>query len=552
MNFFLVYKNLRIFIEIVSIKLSKPLTCFIMKRILSLNCDSPSRIKKIVTIFSSAFILSSTAVSQTDIYFNDRTDKDSSYINNPANWYTDSSRSQVFTGEIDGSQNAYIYSDSTNAYRFADNSTLSFDTLTLETTPILNYVYIQLFIMGNDTSLKVNNLVTNINLAKVDKEEGKYSVHDWELYDRATLTVENDWEINGRRNGAKDWIIFSLKDVGNGSSINVKGNLYSGPKTDSNFIFSTMTSSITVEGAVDLENNVWNLSTGTTSDYVMRNVGGFGDANSNGISNIRLNIATLDETLQKVVDLNLTNKSAYDATANFTMKQGSASKLNIIMNGDALNGKQTLRFNSSSSHFVWDVNCENANINNVEVYSGRLDIAMYDGMKGNNLSLYSYDGNNSHAVFSAAGTSMGSDIGTVEFDSMTFYRGTLLFDLAEGVNDFIRINGTVTKESPSAQLVFDLNISRENLEICLDAWELDMLSWNLMSFKTEGSDISLSDVIVKTQAGIEGTLDFIEDLDSGLTTIKVDLGLVVPEPSDFAAIFALVAIAYAVYRKRNS
>lgn len=526
-----------------------------MKRILSLNCDSPSRIKKIATILSSAFILSTTAVSQTDIYFNDRTDKDSSYINNSANWCTDSSLSQVFSGKIDGSQNAYIYRDSTNAYRFAANSTLSFDTLTLETTPILinNYEYISSFIMGNDTSLKVNNLVTNITLAKVDKEEWKHRVYQWELYDRATLTVENDWEINGRRNGADDWIIFSLKDVGNGSSINVKGNLYSGPKTDSNFIFSTLTSSITVEGAVDLENNVWNISTGTTSNNVTRNVGGFGDANSNGFSNIRLNIATADETLQKVVDLNLTNKSAYDATANFTMKQGSASKLNIIMNGDALNGKQTLRFNSSSSHYIWDVKCENANINNVEICSGRLDIAMYDGMKGNNLSLYSYDKNNS-AVFSAAGTSMGSDIGTVEFDSMTFYRGTLLFDLAEDVNDFIRINGTVTKDSSlsSAQLVFDLNISRETLETYLDTWELDMFSWELMSFKTEGSDISLSDVIVKTQAGIEGTLDFIEDSDSGLTTIKVDLGLVVPEPSDFAAIFALVAIAYAVYRKRNS
>jgi len=523
-----------------------------MKRILSLNCDSPSRIKKIATIFSSAFILSTTAVSQTDIYFNDRTDNDSSYINNPSNWYTDSSLSQVFTGEIDGSQNAYIYRDSTNTYKLAAYSTASFDTLTSESAPILNNGYISSFIMGNDSSLKVNNLVTNINLAKVDKE-GKHSVYEWELYDRATLTVENDWGINGIRNGAYDWILFSLKDGGNGGSINVKGNLYSGPKTDSNFIFSTMNRSITVEGVVDLENNVWNLSTSSTSDYVMRNVGGFGDANSNGFSNIRLNIATSDETLQKVVGLNLTNKNSHDATATFTMKQGSASKLNIIMNGDAINGKQTLRFNSSSTHQVWDVNCENANINNVEICSGRLDIAMYDGMKGNNLSLYSYDENNSHAVFSAAGTSMGSDIGTVEFDSMTFYRGTLLFDLAEVENDFIRINGTVTKESPSAQLVFDLNISRENLEIYLDASELselDMLSWNLMSFKTEGSDISLSDVILKTQTGIEGTLSFIEDLDSGLTTIKVDLGLVVPEPSDFAAIFALVAIAYAVYRKK--
>lgn len=525
-----------------------------MKRIHSLNCVPPSRIKKVAAFLSSAFILSTTAVSQTDIYFNDRTDNDSSYINNPANWYTDSSLSQAFTGEIDGSQNAYIYRDSTNPFKIAAYSITSFDTFTSESAPILKNEYISSFIMGNDSSLKVNNLVTNITLAKVDKEEGKYSVYQWELYNRATLTVENDWEINGIRNGAYDWIIFSLKDGENGGSINVKGNLYSGPKTDSNFIFSTMNRSITVEGVVDLENNVWNLATGSTIDYVMRNVGGIGDANSNGISNIRLNIATSDETLQKVVDLNLTNKSSHDTTATFTMKQGSASKLNIIMNGDALNGRQTLRFNSSSTHKVWDVDCNNANINNVEVYSGRLDIAMYDGMKGNNLSLYSYDGNNSHAVFSAAGTSMGSDIGTVEFDSMTFYRGTLLFDLAEVENDFIRINGTVTKESPSAQLVFDLNISRENLEIYLDASELDidMLSWNLMSFKTEGSDISLSDVILKTQTGIEGTLSFIEDLDSGLTTIKVDLGLAVPEPSDFAAIFALAAIAYAVYRKRNS
>ena len=523
-----------------------------MKRILSLNCDSPSRIKKIATIFSSAFILSTTAVSQTDIYFNNRTDNDSSYINNPSNWYTDSSLSQVFTGEIDGSQNAYIYRDATNTYKLAANSTASFDTFTTESAPILDETWTSCFIMGNNSSLKVNNIVTNINLGKTENE-WYYRLYQWELFDGASLTVENDWEINGMKNDSNNWVLFSLRDGGNGGSINVKGNLYSGPKTDSNFIFSTMTSSITVEGTVDLENNVWNLSTGTTSDYVMRNVGGFGDANSNGISNIRLNIATSDETLQKVVDLNLTNKSSHDTTATFTMKQGSASKLNIIMNGDALNGRQTLRFNSSSTHKVWDVDCNNANINNVEIYSGRLDIAMYDGMKGNNLSLYSYDGNNSHAVFSAAGTSMGSDIGTVEFDSMTFYRGTLLFDLAEVENDFIRINGTVTKESPSAQLVFDLNISRENLEIYLDASELselDMLSWNLMSFKTEGSDISLSDVILKTQEGVDGKLSFIEDLDSGLTTIKVDLGLVVPEPSDFAAIFALVAIAYAVYRKK--
>ncbi len=99
MNFF-VFKKLRTFIEIVSINLSKPLTCFIMKRIYSLNCVPPNRIKKAAALLSSAFILSTTAVSQTDIYFNNRTDNDSSYINNPANWYTDSSLSQALRAKL--------------------------------------------------------------------------------------------------------------------------------------------------------------------------------------------------------------------------------------------------------------------------------------------------------------------------------------------------------------------------------------------------------------------------------------------------------------------
>ena len=142
MNFFRFQKFTDIYRNYTTQSHHKPLTCFIMKRILSLNCDSPSRIKKIATILSSAFILSTTAVSQTDIYFNDRTDNDSSYINNPSNWYTDSSLSQVFTGEIDGSQNAYIYRDSANTYKLAAYSTASFDTLTSESAPILNNEYI--------------------------------------------------------------------------------------------------------------------------------------------------------------------------------------------------------------------------------------------------------------------------------------------------------------------------------------------------------------------------------------------------------------------------
>lgn len=95
-----------------------------------------------------------------------------------------------------------------------------------------------------------------------------------------------------------------------------------------------------------------------------------------------------------------------------------------------------------------------------EIGNGRPDIGMRDGMKGGSLFLNGYNGADK-AVFSAAGTYSNAETGKVVFDSVSFYRGTIVFDLAEEKKpgDFTQINGTVTKISESSELSVEINVS---------------------------------------------------------------------------------------------
>ena len=144
----------------------------------------------------------------------------------------------------------------------------------------------------------------------------------------------------------------------------------------------------------------------------------------------------------------------------------------------------------------------------------------------------------------------GNEMGRAEFDSMSFYNGTIVFDLAEVDKDFIQINGGVTRLAQDAKLVFDINLSAEDCKTYPEAIEEEMMQWDIMSFKTDDSNIVEDDIILKTQSGIEGTLDFVADQSSGLTTVYVELALV-PEPSTVAAILGAAAIAYALIRRRK-
>ena len=144
----------------------------------------------------------------------------------------------------------------------------------------------------------------------------------------------------------------------------------------------------------------------------------------------------------------------------------------------------------------------------------------------------------------------GNEIGRAQFDSMSFYNGTIVFDLGEVENDFIQINGGVTRLADDAKLVFDITLSAEDLKVYLDLLGEEMMQWDIMSFKTDDSNIVADDIILKTQSGVEGTLDFIADASSGMTTVKLELAMV-PEPAAFAGLLGAAALLLAIRRRRK-
>lgn len=486
-----------------------------------------------------------------ELYFNDVTDNNSTYISNISNWYTDTSKTTPFTGTLDGNQNGNVSGSGEFAIKVAAYNTPTFNNLTYETEGASKDF--DFLTLGNDTVLTINgDLTTNFSLGN-DGTDSSQRTASLVLWSNSTLHVKGDWIISSNRAESSNYQAVKLTtgwgDI-NGSVL-VDGNIISnGPD---NIIFSTERGDFKVGGTIDLNGSQWNLASTTSANTYTREIGGLGKANG-GNDRVRMNITnTSTEPSNAVVNLIFKNKSSYEATTAFSRAKTDNAKLNITMMAEdayASKGRQVLRIDTTDLYWCNGVEMHDANINDVEVNSGRLDIGMYYGLKGNNLQIYSHSGRAEDAVFSATSLMTGNEMGRAEFDSMSFYNGTIVFDLAEGEKDFIQINGGVTRLAQDAKLVFDINLSAENLKIYLEAIGEEMMQWDIMSFKTDDSKIVEDDIILKTQSGIEGTLDFVADQSSGLTTVYVELAMV-PEPSTVAAILGAAAIAYALICRRK-
>ena len=183
----------------------------------------------------------------------------------------------------------------------------------------------------------------------------------------------------------------------------------------------------------------------------------------------------------------------------------------------------------------------------LRVRGGRLDLGMYGGMKGGSLMIMGYN-RPSEAVFSATGTAADTEIGKVVFDTMSFYRGTVVFDLAETDGDFIQVDGAMTKVAGASPLALELNVSAYDLQAWLEASESGEWSADLMSFATEGSNVSADDFTLKLQDGIAGKIS-ISEL-NGISTITANLSIV-PEPAAVAALIGAFAFCAAARRRRK-
>lgn len=406
--------------------------------------------------------------------------------------------------------------------------------------------------LSNNCTFSVDNFYFNINESLTSHPKLSFN-----LSSGATLKVRGDFLYTDIR-ANKDWYQTRLAISGSGS-FNVDGNMTidSKPATPAwsnnldGVVLEINATNFRVGGNVTIQNSRGDKNIiymcGTSSTSYARSFGGL-RVSQNGM-------IILNGTPEKAstTDLIFTNTSESEYVGGLFCIESNGvlpdNKLNIRMTADSVGGRQIMRFNNLPDWSMDNIVHKGSpnSLGEVEVSNGRVDIGMYDGMKGGKLMLNGYNGA-ANAIFSATGTLSGMEYGKVVFDSMEFSRGTIVFDLAEEkeFSDFIQINGAATKTSVTAELIFDINISAYDLEGWLSGFQEDEWNVDLMSFSTSESNLTADDITLKLQDGVFGKLS-ITDLD-GISTITASL-TTVPEPAEIAVLFGLAALFFA-WRKR--
>ena len=263
-----------------------------------------------------------------ELYFNDVTDNDSTYISDISNWYTDTSRTTPFTGTLDGNQNGNVSGSGEFAIKVAAFNTPTFNNLTYETEGASKDF--DFLVLGNDTVLTINgDLTTNFSLGN----DGTFSQRTagLVLWAKSTLHVKGDWIISSNRAESSNYQAVKITTGGDdiNGSVLVDGNIIS--KGPDNIIFSTVRGDFKVGGTIDLNGSQWNLASTTSANTYTREIGGLGKANG-GNDRVRMNITnTSTEPSNAVVNLIFKNKSSYEATTAFSRAKTDNAKLNITM-----------------------------------------------------------------------------------------------------------------------------------------------------------------------------------------------------------------------------
>lgn len=509
-----------------------------------------SKTKIIFSLLSAGFIAATNAADiemnlNSSSTFPGNLSDPSAYLENGA----------PYTGTIDSSTNITLNAQF-DSVPDKDIVSVSSNITTGDFTYNMNFpksfwVKTMLSLSGNCT-FSVDNFYFNINESLTPHPKLSFYLNSG-----ATLKVRGDFLYTDIR-ANKDWYQTRLAISGSGS-FNVDGNLTidSKPTAASNHALDAVVLEINatnfrVGGNVTIQNNRGDKNIiymcGTSSTSFARSFGGL-RVSQNGM--IILN-GTPEKT--STTDLIFTNTSESEYVGGLFCIESNGvlpdNKLNIRMTADSVGGRQIMRFNNLPDWSMDNIVHKGSpnSLGDVEVSNGRLDIGMYDGMKGGKLMLNGYNGA-ANAIFSATGTLSGMEYGKVVFDSMEFSYGTIVFDLAEEkeFGDFIQINGAATRTSDTAELIFDINISAYDLEGWLSSSQEDEWNVDLMSFSTSESNLTADDITLKLQDGVFGKLS-ITDLD-GISTITASL-TTVPEPAEIAALFGLAALFFA-WRKRS-
>lgn len=346
------------------------------------------------------------------------------------------------------------------------------------------------------------------------------------MYGSNQFNIGGDFNIDYNRNKSGGYIginIMNDPSVSYVSSFTVKGNLNTiSRQQDARIRLNTDVNTFTVEGVANIADLVWTIgnassSNGTISVGGMNTIGG-------PTSIMRLN------NMKAPTTLTLTNASKQEAVTTLGYVD-QPTALDITMRAtDAKNGYQIIRYRKGV------LDATDANLGYVIVDTGRLDIGMYEGMKGEYLSMSGRD-----AIFSATSSDSGN-AGTVTFDSGEWYAGKIVIDIeGEAAYDKIAFEGKFYKTG---------NINDMTLEFVFDGYSMKEF------INANGGEFTLSDVITyETGSTMEGTVfegntnGFEWEAVFGDTALSVTF--TVPEPAEISALLGALVLAIAIIRRRK-
>ena len=402
-----------------------------------------------------------------------------------------------------------------------------------------------LLLLGSFANLNLSGNL-EINLQKSPSATG-YIWTRIDAYGNSTVNVGGDFIVNS---DITNYFRFAQEGIqGNqafGLNVQIGGDLIN--KNNTNFVFSNYSS--TVKGVVRLGSGIINLAANVVDiwdpkciDSVNLSFGGLeGDSSIFITKKFSEDITTNKETYNAApVYLTFTNSGTSAFKGALLTTDNNTGKLNIRMAG-AENSRQILRITNSSTTSFYEAqsystkNVSNDGICKVTVDSGRIDIGMFNGKSAGDISL-------NGGKLSAIG--LDSEVGTLAANSLVWGAGTLVVDFSENGADLLQLAGALSI------------LESATLEISASA--ADLLGWGI----SEGSKYTIitfdpnsgisqddiNSIKISAQSGIDAELVAILDGSNNISGIGLQF-VQVPEPSTFAAIFALVA-AFAAFKSKK-
>ena len=402
-----------------------------------------------------------------------------------------------------------------------------------------------LLLLGSFANLNLSGNL-EINLQKSPSATG-YIWTRIDAYGNSTVNVGGDFIVNS---DITNYFRFAQEGIQKneafGLNVQIGGDLIN--KNNTNFVFSNYSS--TVKGVVRLGSGIINLAANVVDiwdpkciDSVNLSFGGLeGDSSIFITKKFSEDITTNKETYNAApVDLTFTNSGTSAFKGALLTTDNNTGKLNIRMAG-AENSRQILRITSSDTTSFYEAqsystkNVSNDGIAKVTVDSGRIDIGMFNGKSAGDISL-------NGGKLSAIG--LDSEVGTLAANSLVWGAGTLVVDFSENGADLLQLAGALSI------------LESATLEISASA--ADLLGWGI----SEGSKYTIitfdpnsgisqddiNSIKISAQSGIDAELVAILDGSNNISGIGLQF-VQVPEPSTFAAIFALVA-AFAAFKSRK-